>query len=281
MKKTSCVKGILPIGRFSIPYRIYESEGPQFIFINGVQQSMAMWQSFVARFSPYYRIILFDFPNQGKARIHSGSSQVSLDEQVEILLSVMNEAGFSEDGTVCAASWGGVIATALAARYPDKVKRMILASLGTKPNQKMIETIRHGASMSMDNREQMAKALIKSFGEALPEQMKKGIINQFRIMKKESLQAFYEHGLFVISSDQLSKVVNLRKIKAKTILINGENDTIVDLDDVKFLASQIPDCELRIVKDVGHFLHMERDDVLDAYEDIFYSQGICSQPKKS
>ncbi|MFH1692607.1 MAG: alpha/beta hydrolase [Candidatus Omnitrophota bacterium] len=279
--KASCVKDVLAVGRFLIPYRVYENKGPQFIFINGVQQSMAMWHTFVSRFSPDYRIILFDFPNQGKAKILSGPSQVSLDEQVEILLSVMDYSGFSEEGTLCAASWGGVIAAAFAAKYPDKVKRMILASLGTKPNRKMVETIQNAANLSMDDRDQMAQTLIKSFGEDLPEKMKNGIINQFRVMKKENLQSFYEHGLFVISSDQLGKIVNLRNIKAKTILINGEKDAIIDLDDVKFLASQIPDCELRILKDVGHFLHMERDEVLDVYEEIFCSQGLSRWSKPS
>ena len=51
-------------------------------------------------------------------------------------------------------------------------------------------------------------------------------------------------------------------------MIYGENDTIIDLEDVRFLASQILDCEVKIVKGAGHFLHMERQDVFDIYEDI-------------
>ena len=68
--KTAIVpaKGSIQTGRFIIPYRIYENKGPQFLFINGVQQSMAMWQTFVSRFSPGHRIILFDLPGQGKAK---------------------------------------------------------------------------------------------------------------------------------------------------------------------------------------------------------------------
>jgi pimeloyl-ACP methyl ester carboxylesterase len=132
----------------------------------------------------------------------------------------------------------------------------------------MIETIKNGAGLDMNDRDKMAQTLIGSFGEALPERFKKNIINQFRAMKEESVQAFYEHGLFLISSKQLSDMVDLRAIKAKTILLNGEKDAIIDLEDVKFLASQIPNCESRIVKDVGHFLHMEREEVLDIYEDI-------------
>ena len=155
------VKDVLTVGRFLIPYRIYENKGPQFICVNGVQQSMAMWQSLVARFSNNYRIVLFDFPNQGKAKILTGASDVSLDEQIEILAAVIDKTSINQDATVCAASWGGVIAIAFAEQYPDRVKRLILASLGTKPNKKMIETIKEGSSLNMKNRDQMAHILIK------------------------------------------------------------------------------------------------------------------------
>ena len=267
----SCRKDVLKTGRFLIPYRIYGDKGPQLICINGVQQSMAMWQTLVARFSRDYRIVLFDFPNQGKAKILSGPAQVSLDEQVEILLAVMDETELSREGTICAASWGGVIAVAFAAKYQDRTKRLILASLGTKPNQKMVETIQQGSSLEMHDRGQMAQVLIKSFGETLPPRIKQTIARQFHTMTEENIRAFYEHGLYVISSKQLCDVVNLKAIKVPTILLSGANDTILDLEDVKFLASQIPHCELRIIEDVGHFLHMEREDVLDIYEEILSS----------
>jgi len=268
--KTSvpCFKDVMKTGRFLVSYRLYGDKGPQLICINGVQQSMAMWRTFVSRFSRDYTIILFDFPNQGKARIVSGPPQVSLEEQVEILVAVMDKTGLSPDATICGASWGGVVAVAFASKYRDRIKRLILAGLGTKPNKKMVETIKNGIGLDMNDRDKMAQTLIGSFGEALPERFKKNIINQFRAMKEESVQAFYEHGLFLISSKQLSDMVDLRSIKAKTILLNGEKDAIIDLEDVKFLASQIPNCESRIVKDVGHFLHMEREEVLDIYEDI-------------
>jgi len=265
------VKETIIVGRFSIPYRIYENKGPQFICVNGVQQSMAMWQTLVARFSDRYRMVLFDFPNQGKAKILFGSSEVTLDEQVEILAAVMDKTGLNKDATICAASWGGVIAVALASRYPSRVKRLVLASLGTKPNKKMVETIKEGSNLAMQDRDKMAHVLIRSFGETLPQRIKQNIVNQFRAMKEENVQSFYDHGLLVISSKSLGDIVNLKNIKAKTILLNGENDTIIDLDDVKFLASQIPNCKLMIIKGVGHFLHMESDKVLDIYEEILRS----------
>jgi len=260
------LKGLLETGRFQIAYRIFGDKGRHLICVNGAQQSMAMWQTFVRRFFRRYRIVLFDFPNQGKSRNISGPVSVSLDEQIEILLAVADATGINTDAAVCAASWGGIVSLAFAAKYPGRVKKLTLASVGTGPNKKLVETIQKGFSLDMGQREEMARVLIQSFGDALPERLKRGIIRQFRSMKEDRLRSFCEHGSFVISSKKLNELVDLGAVKAKTILLRGEKDTIIDADDVKFLASQIPDCRIRTVEGVGHFLHMEREEVLDIYE---------------
>ncbi|MBU2101935.1 MAG: alpha/beta hydrolase [Candidatus Omnitrophota bacterium] len=265
------LKGTIQTGRFTIPYRLYDNAGPRIICLNGVQQSMAMWQTFVHRFGDTYAITIFDFPNQGKGEIISGSHSVSLDEQIEILDAVIKKTFPHGHLIMCSASWGGVVAAAYAVRHPARVKTLVLASLGTRPNKNMVETIRRGALIAGENRREMAETLIKSFGGNLPDAMKNRIIGQFERMSQESLRAFYEHGLFVISTKEINKAVNVGAIACRTILLNGEKDTIIDLEDVKYLAAQIPHAELRIIKDVGHFLHLEKEEMLDVYENILDS----------
>jgi len=265
---SAIVKGTIEQGRFSIPYRIYESEGPHIICLNGVQQSMAMWLSLVERYSPYYRVVLFDFPNQGKGKVVSGPGLVSLDEQVNILREVIKATGTSKDVSLCAASWGGIIALAFASRYHGWVKQLCLASLGTKANDLMVETIKKGFAVDPKNRKKMADILIESFGQNLPKNIKQKIIRQFNSMSQENLNAFYEHGMAVVETKKIGDMIKLSDIREKTFLIYGEKDTIIDLEDVKFLASQIPECQIRIVKDAGHFLHMEKVDIFDIYADI-------------
>lgn len=266
---SAIVKGIIETGRFSIPYRIYESEGPHIICLNGVQQSMAMWHTVVERYSPHYRIVLFDFPNQGRGKVLSGPALVTLDEQVGILREVIKATGTNNGVSLCSASWGGIIAMAFAARYPGQVKQLCLASLGTKANATMVETIKKGLAADPKNRQKMADILIDSFGQNLPKDIKDKIIKQFHSMSQENLNAFYEHGLAVVSAKKIGDLIKLSDIREKTFLIYGEKDTIIDLEDVKFLASQIPDCQVRIIKGAGHFLHLEKVDILDIYADIF------------
>ncbi|MFA5157144.1 MAG: alpha/beta hydrolase [Candidatus Omnitrophota bacterium] len=265
---SAIVKGTIEFGRFTIPYRIYENEGPHIICLNGVQQSMAMWHTFVLRYAPHYRVVLFDFPNQGKGKVVSGPTFVTLDEQVDILREVIRSTGINRNVTICSASWGGIIAMAFASRHHNEAKQLCLASLGTKANDQMVKTIKEGFKIDPQNRQKMADILIESFGKNLPENIKNKIVSQFHAMSEENLRAFYEHGLFVISTKKLGDLINLANIKAKTFLIYGEKDTIIDLEDVKFLASQIPQCEVRVVKGAGHFLHMEQEDIFDVYEDI-------------
>lgn len=265
------VKGTLNLQRFVIPYRVYGAGASSLVFINGVQQSMAMWHSFVRRFSQSYRIVLFDFPNQGRGQIIEGPSYLSLEDQVDILDTLINATCGKDQLSVCAASWGGVIALAYAVKHPQRLNSLILASIGTKANQKMIDMITKGLEMPEIDRLQVAEAIIENFGRELPAAMKKRIVGQFQRMDTEAFAAFFQHGSTVLSVRELGEVVDVSKIQCKTIIVYGENDAVVDLDDVRFLASQMPRSELRLIKNVGHFLHLEKEELLDVYEDILAS----------
>jgi pimeloyl-ACP methyl ester carboxylesterase len=229
---------------------------------------MAMWQGFVTRFARDYRIILFNFPGQGKGRSLSGPVRPSLVEEVDILSQVMKATYVNHDVSLCTASWGGIVALAYAAKHPHAVKRLLLGSIGTRPNQKMIETIQRGRALDLKDRAQIADLIIDSFGQKLPEPVKKRIAVQFRSISKENLQSFCDHGLNVISVQKFSDHIDLKKVSVETVLIRGEEDTIVDLEDVMFLSSQIPNSQLRIIKNVGHFLHMESEAVFDVYREL-------------
>ena len=74
---------------------------------------------------------------------------------------------------------------AFAAKYPGQVKQLCLASLGTKANPKMVETIREGLAVDPKNRQKMADILIGSFGQNLSKNIKNKIVKQFHAMNPE------------------------------------------------------------------------------------------------
>ena len=55
------------------------------------------------------------------------------------------------------------------------------------------------------------------------------------------------------------------------MLLHGENDVIIDAEDVRSLAAQIAHAEMRTIKGVGHFRHLEKEEILDVYEEVLAS----------
>lgn len=259
-------RGEITVGRFLIPYRLFGQGSRFMVCVNAAQQTMAAWRPVVNYFSKDYRLLLFDFPGQGRAQINSGSAVVALDEQVEVLHQVLSAQNASEKSIVAGASWGGIVVAVFAARFPHLVDKIILASFGIRVNEKLVQAIRAGQQLNgTATGEQVAGVIIKYFGQHLNDAFKKKMYDQFKNIKKEHLENFHAHGQLLETTKHINEVVDLHSIKAQTLIINGEMDTVMDLEDITLAAAQIANCVIKIVPGVGHFLHNESDDVLSIY----------------
>jgi len=262
-------KGEITVGRFVIPYRLY-GEGSRFLVcVNGAQQTMAAWRPVVNYFSNDYRLLLFDFPGQGRAQISSGSVRVDLDEQVEVLHQVVSAQNAPGKSIVAGASWGGVVVSAFASRFPQLVDKIILASFGIRVNEKVVQAIKEGQQLNgTATGEQVAGVIIKYFGQHLNDAFKKKMYDQFKNITKEHMENFRAHGQLLETTKHINEVVDLRSIQAETLIINGEMDTVMNLEDITLAATHIANCVVKIVPGVGHFLHNESDAVLSIYRDF-------------
>jgi pimeloyl-ACP methyl ester carboxylesterase len=237
--------------------------------VNGVQQVMTVWKSVVSRLSKNYRNITFDFPGQGKSKILTGLLKVTFDEQIEIIRKILVSNDAFAQFSIAGASWGGLVAAAFAAKYPHRVNKLLLGSFGVKKNRKMKKIIERAHDLyKLDAREEMGPFIIKSFGTGLPENYKQQIINQFQKISRENIEIFYQHILLMSSQECIDELIDLKKITAKTLMVYGQNDPIIDFDDVVYASYQIPHCELKIIPDTGHFLHFEKKEIIDIYVDF-------------
>ena len=262
-------KGELSPGRFLVPYRIYGKAEKTIVCISGAKQTMAAWRSFVSHFVSEYSVVVFDLPGQGRASILSGNPGITFEEQIDVLHNVINETNRNGTVILAAASWGTIIAAALAARHPELVDKMILGSFGAKPNKAIVEVIREGRRLFDENKtEDIAPLMIKKFAQHIPATHKKQILAQFSDMSREQFLSFYEHCEFVEKANNIEDFIDLGKIKATTLILSGEYDAILDQKDIKLASSRIPDCVYKMIPGAGHFLHWERPDILDTYSEF-------------
>ena len=239
--------------------------------INGLQQTMASWFPFlryITRRSDL-RMVLFDFPGQGRGRIDSGDPSVSLEEHLAVLHALAQEVAPGQKIYLIGGSWGGVLAAAYAARFPDQVSKLVLGSFRTNPNEELQKILAAGQKLFEEERlEEVAALLISSFGRHLSESLQEMLRQQFAVISMDHLRHLYAQTFYLQGCKDIAEYVNLGAIQADTLIVNGAKDPIVDPKDTEKAAARIPRCRFRILPDVGHFLHMEKPEVMDVYREF-------------
>jgi len=263
------VKGTLEYGRFEIPYRKYGDNENMLMCVSGALQTMAIWRTVVKRFAEHFTVVIFDMPGIGRSEIKSGGAHVTVQEQLETLHALIAETHAGGEVTLAGSSWGTAIAAAYAAMRPDAVQHLVLSSFGMKANAMMEEVVRRALECyHAGNYVGGAHLILEMFGSQVGEGYKRQIIAQFEQLSDAHAESFAEHTSNILKLGSLDDIIDLTQIKARTLIINGALDTIVDLEDMYVAEKLIPNCQVQLVPDVGHFLHFERPELLDDYEEF-------------
>jgi len=267
-------KGCVELGRFRIPYRRYGQHPDVLLCVSGVLQTMAVWRSVAKRFSRHFSVIIFDMPGVGRGEILSGSAHVTVGEQLEVVHALIGEAAPDGQLLLAGSSWGTAIAAGYASLHPDAVQQLILSSFGMKPNAVMADIIERAEVLyESGNYAAGADLIVEMFGQQIGSSYKRQIQAQFEALSATSAESFYLHCRNITRLGHLEEAIDLTRIRARTLIVNGAEDRIIDLEDMALAERLIPDCTCVLVEGVGHFLHFERPDVLDDYE-TFMVRGI-------
>jgi pimeloyl-ACP methyl ester carboxylesterase len=265
-------KGTLTVDRFEIPWAMAGTGSECVICVNGMQQTMAAWGSVVRRLvrEDRYRVVLFDFPNQGRAVVRAGSSDVGFMEQVEVVRAVADHVSERPPVNLIGGSWGALLAAAYAAVSPRRVAKLVLASFQARANSRLRDVAERGRTLVATGRgAELGELFIREFAGGTSEAHQAAMRAQFRELPAERLWQMHAQAALLMNATDLGAFVDLGQIAADTLIVNGAADTIVDAADVEGTVGRIPRAELRVVPDVGHFVHFERPETVEIYVDFF------------
>ena len=269
VKAVRPVKGSIESGRFRVPYRVYGDAPRALIGVSGALQTMAVWAAFVRRFSQDFTCVIFDMPGIGRSEILSGGARVTVEEQVEVVRDLIAATAPGKPVSLAGSSWGTVVAVAHAALYPSEVQQLLIGSFGMKPNDTMMGVIERADALYQSGKwEEGADLIIEVFGQQINPQYRRSVVAQFAELSQANADAFHEHCKNIISIGRLENVLDLRDITARTMIVNGADDTILDLNDMHEAAELIADCQTVLVEGAGHFLHFEKPEILELYAEF-------------
>ena len=217
----------IQVGQRAVYYQVV-GEGEPIILIHGLAGSSRWWMRNIPALAEHYQVYLIDLPGFGTMRHFR--RRFGLDEVATGIVSWMEAVGIQQASLV-GHSMGGYICLWIAAHYPERVKCMVLVSPAGIPRVRSL------------------------FGYAIPllVAIRHLTLRFFLLLVSDSLRAG-PVTLLRAAQDLLTKDIRdcLKDIRAPTLLVWGEHDSLVPpvLGDV--LCQEIQHARLLILQKASH-----------------------------
>jgi pimeloyl-ACP methyl ester carboxylesterase len=240
------------VGDIKMYYEIH-GKGEPLVFISGFGGSTSSMLLRVPAFSPEYRVVVFD--TRGAGQSDAPDIPYTMDMMADDLAGLLDVIGIKA-AHISGESFGGGIAQLFALRYPKRVISLILVSTscGTTHSISSPELIKFLADIPKMTPEERIRAQIRLF-----------VTQEFAAKNPVIMQRMLERMMERPASPQGTRrqlqatgtgstYERLPEIKAPTLIIAGDADRAVPVENSRILASRIPHAELVILKNAGHLL---------------------------
>lgn len=225
----------IQVGQQTIYYQVAgENKGEPIILIHGLSASSRWWVRNIPALAESYRVYLLDLPGFGIMRRFR--KRFALDELASGIVAWMEEAGI-ERAHLMGHSMGGYICLRIAARYPERIKRLVLVSPAGIPHMRSI----YGYTIPM-------LIALRYFKPSF-----------FYILLSDTMRAG-PRTVLRAAQDLLTKDIRdcLHDVTTPTLLVWGEHDSLVPPVFGPILQQEIKDARLLILKRAGHVVMFDQ-----------------------
>lgn len=244
----------------------YETHGAgePLILIPGFASGVWTWFRQIDDLSKDFQAITFDPRGIGKSKIENpkDSENLSMQVFVEDVLQVLDELRI-EKANVLSASFGGFVAQELALKFPERVNKLILACTtagGANHVKPDIEILR---SFTPDPNLSVGERIRKFFRPAFTEEFSR---NHAEIVEKvcrlrelndvaETVYFAQLEAAFSFNSEN-----RIGAVETETLVMTGDNDKIVPMQNSVNLAEKLPNAILKIIENGSHMFFIENAD---------------------
>jgi 3-oxoadipate enol-lactonase len=228
-----------------------QGRGPALVFLHAYPLDHSMWQAQLEAFSSRYRVVTPDVFGFGGSQ---PSRPWTMPEMGEALLELLDHLKIDQC-TLAGLSMGGYIAIPFALAHPDRVERLVLAHTRARADIDAEKAARND----------MIAALEKEGLGWLPEKIIPRLVaanaagDVRKFVRDSIMRSTAEACIHAVAAmrDRVDQTANLGKITCPTLVITGDADAIIKVEDSKTLAAAVPNGELKIIAGTGHLSNLE------------------------
>lgn len=229
---------------------IQAGRGPAVVLLAGLGSTHRIWGDLPALLARRHTVLCPDNRGVGQSR---GGDPFTLEASAEELEAVLNEHGV-ESAALLGASMGGLIALTAAAALPHRVSRLVLASCaarlshhGRRAIAMLAEMIRHLPPASVGE-------CLMTLGFAPPfHQSHPGFVREaaalYGLAPEDAPGALAQAEHLLASG---AEAPDLSAVTMPALVLAGERDPVVAVEDTAKLAAALPRAELVRVRSAAH-----------------------------
>jgi 2-hydroxy-6-oxonona-2,4-dienedioate hydrolase len=237
--------------------------GAPLMFLHGMGGHLEAYSRNVRSHAAHFRVLAPDFIG------HGFSDKPDLAYEIPAyaghILDLMDSMGLDK-ANFSGASLGGWVAAWIAARFPERVNKLVLNTAGGFDiDQSVMERIKRLSMESVTNptRDSVKKRLelIMAHPQSVTEEL---VDIRFQIYSQPGMIHTMENIMCLESMEvrrrNLLAPELLRKITASTLVIWTTNDPIFPVEVGRRFTQYIPDCRFALMEDCGHWPQFEKAD---------------------
>jgi len=241
------------------------TDNPPVILLHGVWSTGAVWHDIAVALAETHHVRSVDFRGRSQTE-WSPEGDYSTEAYVADLLGLY-EAWSLEKTTVIGHSMGGGVATALAAKHPERVESLVVIDAGPVMRAgSSVEFERQLASLSQDfpsiaaARAWQAQALPNISDDAVERRLDARLVERDgRVVWREDPRIRTGRRLTVRpSEDEMWK--RYLSVKARTLFILGGNSQLVTDEAEKRLTTEMVDAQSVRIANAGHNVFEDNHD---------------------
>jgi (E)-2-((N-methylformamido)methylene)succinate hydrolase len=251
-------------GDIELYYEEHGSGSEPLVLMHGFTQSHTHWQGLIRQL-PLDRLRVLAFDSRGHGRSDKQPSGYTISQHADDIAAATRALGI-ETFNFAGHSMGGQIGMALAARHPERLRRLILVASGPSEGLRAFDPfLREAARASIGDAETYWAWIETWAARPILSTLLSSLKAQYEPMTIEYLDEAFD-GICEDLSDRLTEV------NVPTLVVAGDRDVLreANLKD----AARIPSCALHVFYRTGHMIEMERPEELSALIADFIEHGV-------
>jgi 3-oxoadipate enol-lactonase len=248
---------------------------PWLVLIQGMGFDRSGWEPVLRKLRKHFRLMLVD--NRGSGRSDLPADSFGVANMAADIVAVLDAAGVGR-AHVMGASLGGMVAQELAVDHPERVEGLVLVS--TTPGwpfaypMPAVSTRLIAATGDMSREVTLHRHAENALYGRAAAQRRPELIDRLVDLQRSGSADPRAWSAQAAAGARYTGRLRQTRIRARTLVLHGSADTVVDPRNAKLLAGRIPGAQLVIFPELGHLLcWQDPDGFVDVVTSFLLARG--------